>query len=68
MYSLNYYVNYLTLYTGKDLLTFQNFHNNIDELNERLNNFLFSVNSKLVYSDGSVDDYYLGFAMNKLIS
>lgn len=29
---------------------------------------MFSQNAQLVYSDGSTDDYYLGFAMNKLIS
>lgn len=43
-------------------------HENIDLLNEKLNGYMFTQNAELIYSDGSSDNYYLGFAMNKLIS
>ena len=29
---------------------------------------MFTQNAQLIYSDGSSDNYYLGFALNKLIS
>ena len=33
-----------------------------------MDNFIFSSDTNLVYSDGSSEQYYLGFALSKLIS
>lgn len=68
VFNINFFVSYLTENKEQNLLTFHNFHQNIDELDYKLNQYTFQTNTELSYSDGSKDNYFLGFALNKFIS